>query len=93
MQHALRERGDEEEIVSSILKFLSSLVLNKELRIDYCNALANGVTLFKETSRVIQVYGNVLLENFKSFVGIGSGRHNRPNVPILCIKGFASYSM
>ncbi|KAM7455267.1 hypothetical protein BLSTO_03980 [Blastocystis sp. subtype 1] len=67
MRHALRERGNEEEIVSSIMKFLSSLVLNRESRIDYCNELANGVTLFRETASVLQVYGNLLLENFKSF--------------------------
>ena len=68
MQHALRERGSEEEVVSSILKFLSSLVLNKDSRIDYCNDVANGVTLFRETVNVLQVYGNLLLDNFKSFV-------------------------
>lgn len=72
MRHALHERGNEEGIVSSILKFLSSLVLNRESRIDYCNELANGVTLFRETASVLQVYGNLLLENFKSFVEIGT---------------------
>ena len=75
MRHALRERGNEEEIVSSIMKFLSSLVLNRESRIDYCNELANGVTLFRETASVLQVYGNLLLENFKSFVGMGTWGH------------------
>lgn len=68
MQRALRERGDEEEIVSSIMKFLASLVLNQESRIDYCNDIANGVTLFRETARVLNVYGNLLLNNFKTFV-------------------------
>ena len=68
MQHALRERGNEEELVSSNMKLLSSLVLNKESRIDYCNDVANGVTLFKETVNVLQVYGNLLLSSFKSFV-------------------------
>ena len=75
MRHALRERGNEEEIVSGIMKFLSSLVLNRESRIDYCNELANGVTLFRETASVLQVYGNLLLENFKSFVGMGTWGH------------------
>lgn len=68
MQRALREHGDEEEIVSSIMKFLASLVLNQESRIDYCNDIANGVTLFRETARVLIVYGNLLLNNFKTFV-------------------------
>lgn len=70
MQRALRERGDEEEIVSSIMKFLASLVLNQESRIDYCNDIANGVTLFRETARVLNVYGNLLLNNFKTFVSL-----------------------
>lgn len=72
MQRALRERGDEEEIVSSIMKFLASLVLNQESRIDYCNDIANGVTLFRETARVLNVYGNLLLNNFKTFVSFFS---------------------
>lgn len=70
MQRALREHGDGEEIVSSIMKFLASLVLNQESRIDYCNDVANGVTLFRETGRVLIVYGNLLLNNFKTFVSV-----------------------
>ena len=43
-------------------------MLNRESRLDYCNELANGVVLFRETAAVLKVYGNLLLENFQSFV-------------------------
>lgn len=93
MQRALREHGNEEEIVSSIMKFLSSLVLNQESRIDYCNDIANGVTLFRETARVLIVYGNLLLNNFKAFVGNEIGSQCRINVLRTSIKASASSSM
>ena len=47
--------------------------LNRESRIDYCNDIANGVTLFRETSTVLMEYGTVLLNNFPSFVFHYSG--------------------
>ena len=93
MQRALREHGDEEEIVSSIMKFLASLVLNQESRIDYCNDIANGVTLFRETARVLIVYGNLLLNNFKTFVRNSCVQSApRINVPRMSTKESASSS-
>lgn len=93
MQRALREHGDEEEIVSSIMKFLASLVLNQESRIDYCNDIANGVTLFRETARVLIVYGNLLLNNFKTFVRISCVQSSRrTNVPRTSTRESASSS-
>ncbi|KAK8809081.1 exportin-like protein [Blastocystis sp. subtype 4] len=68
MRHALHDHCNDPEIVSAILKFVSSLALNRESRIDYCNDIANGVTLFRETSTVLLEYGTVLLNNFPSFV-------------------------
>lgn len=78
MRQALQQRANDTEVVSAVLKFLNSLTwrsergvrrrLNKESRIDYCNDRGMGVTLFRETSKVLLEYGNILLASFPSFV-------------------------
>ena len=84
MRQALHQRPNDAEVVSAVLKFLNSLTwrseggmsrrLNKESRIDYCNDRGMGVTLFRETSKVLLEYGNILLASFPSCVRTPASR-------------------
>ena len=86
MRQALHQRPNDTEVVSAVLKFLNSLTwrlergasrrLNKESRVDYCNDRGMGVTLFRETSKVLLEYGNILLASFPSFVRAFASRES-----------------
>jgi exportin-7 len=53
---------DDPNVMTALLKFMQEFVANKSQRIAFENSSANGILLFRETSRIISTYGSRILQ-------------------------------
>jgi len=60
---AIEEWSDSPEVSTSILKFLNEFAYNRAQRLVFEQSSPNGILLFKETSKIVCSYGNVLVNS------------------------------
>eukprot|EP00497_Spongosphaera_streptacantha_P002971 TRINITY_DN3605_c0_g1_i1.p1 TRINITY_DN3605_c0_g1~~TRINITY_DN3605_c0_g1_i1.p1 ORF type:complete len:116 (-),score=26.77 TRINITY_DN3605_c0_g1_i1:2-349(-) len=78
---------DTAEVVIPMLRFMAELVDEKAQRISFPSSSPNGIILFKETSKVLQTYGERMLSNMQD---VKNPYKERYKGILLCMKILAA---